>query len=360
MGRRHDEAGPPPPLASPPTRRTLDRESADWGIMLRSLMVIWAVGATFFLVVLVAGHPAANGRNVLFGIDVIAFAVLAILLVGRDQLPTWTPDVCAYLLYLVVGGVVFAFQDRNSAYAFFYLWLSVHSFYFLPWRRAAPQVAFIAIDYAITLLALPGSGFPLLRWAVTVLTTMVICTLVALLRSRVDALVTRLAELARTDPLTGLPNRRAYDDLLGIEMARSDRTGRPFALAIGDIDHFKSVNDRFGHPTGDTVHRQVADRLRTTERRVDVAARLGGEEFALILPDTDIHGALAAVERIRHAVADGLIDVPMYVTMSFGIACYPCDGPDAATLFRAADRALLAAKAAGRNRTVVWAPPVSR
>src|SRR4051812_19988988 len=94
-----------------PRRETPDRPRADWDIMLRSLTILWALGAAFFLLVLVTSHPASPGaRTVLWFIDVIGLAVLGLLVVGRDRLPTWTPDVCAYLLYLVVGGIVFAFQ----------------------------------------------------------------------------------------------------------------------------------------------------------------------------------------------------------------------------------------------------------
>lgn len=323
--------------------------------MLRSLTVLWALGAAFFVLALVTSPPSTPGaRTVLWCIDVIGLAVLGLLVVGRERLPTWTPDVCAYLLYLVVGGVVFAFQEPNSPFAFFYLWLSVHSFYFLPWRRAAPQVAFIAIDYAVSLSAMPGPEFPYLRWAITVLTTAVICTLVALLKARVDALVGRLAAVARTDSLTDLYNRRAYDELVEVELARAERTGKPLSLILGDLDHFKRVNDRFGHPTGDAVLRRVAAQLVKTERLTDVAARLGGEEFALLLPDTDAQGAFLVAERMRAAIRSTFHEGPLPVTMSFGIASYPDDGDDADTLFRAADGALLAAKAAGRDQAIVY------
>lgn len=342
-------------------RPALDRHSADWGIMVRSLTVLWAMGAGFFVLVLVTTQSGSPGaRTVLWCIDVIGVAVLGLLLVGRDRLPTWTPDVCAYLLYLVVGGVIFAFQKPDSPFAFCYLWLSVHSFYFLPWRRAAPQVAFIAVDYAVSLSAMPGADFPYLRWAITVLTTAVICTLVALLKARVDALVTRLAAVARTDALTDLYNRRAYDEMVEVEIARADRSGRPLALVLGDLDHFKRVNDRFGHPTGDAVLRRVAAQLVKTERLTDVAARLGGEEFALLLPDTDCESAFLVAERMRSAIRSTFHDGPLPVTMSFGIACYPDDGDDAAGLFLAADRALLAAKAAGRDRAVICSRDVRR
>ncbi len=344
-----------------PRRQTLDRNSADWGIMLRSLTALWGLGGASFILVLLTNHPQSPGaKTVLWCINIIGLAVLGLLVVARDRLPTWTPDLCAYLLYLVVGGVIFAFQKPDSPFAFFYLWLSVHAFYFLPWRRAAPQVVFIAVDYAVSLAAMPGSSFPYMRWAITVMTTAVICTLVALLKARVDALVTRLGEVARTDALTSLYNRRAYDEFVLVEIARADRTGKPLSLVIADLDHFKWVNDRFGHPTGDAVLRRVAAQLVKTGRLTDVAARLGGEEFAVLLPDTDTESALVVAERMRTAIRTTFRDNPLPVTMSFGIASYPDDGGDAETLFRAADGALLAAKAAGRDQAVVFSRGVKR
>jgi diguanylate cyclase (GGDEF)-like protein len=322
--------------------------------MLRSLMVIWAVGATFFLAVLLIGNPPPGSAAILASSDIVAFAVLGMLSLGRDRLPRWTPDLCAYLLYVALGGIILTYQDPVSPYAFLYLWLAVHSFYFLPWRRALPQVPFIAVTYAFFLWAIPGPTFPSLFWAVTVLTAVVICTLVALLRARVDALVSRLREVARTDPLTGLRNRRAYDELIELEIARSRRTGRPFALVVGDLDHFKRVNDRFGHPTGDIALRRVAAELDNAGRRTDSVARLGGEEFALLFTETDADAAYVVAERVRLAITRAFRRDRFRMTMSFGIACFPDDGDDSLTLFQAADAALLAAKAKGRDRTVIY------
>jgi diguanylate cyclase (GGDEF)-like protein len=349
-----------------PTRRgrdDLDRDSVDWEIMLRSLMVVWGVGATFFLVMLVVSPPPLAAANQLRGIGVIGFALLGMLYAGRERLPRWTPDVCAYVLYLAVGGIIVIYQDVETPYGFFYLWLSVHAFYFLPWRRAAPQVAFIAVDYAVCLLVIPGPHFPLMRWTITILTIVVTCTMVALLRQRVIALVGRLTDAARVDPLTGLRNRRAYDEAIAAEMARSDRSGQPFALVLGDIDHFKRINDEYGHPVGDEVLCRVASELLHSERKVDVAARLGGEEFALVLPNTDAVGACIVSERMRRNLRAAFLDGIPAVTMSFGVACYPADGDDPASLFKSADAALLSAKRNGRNQSVLYsslgADPVS-
>ena len=345
-------------VGSGPDRGALRRGDPDWGIMLRSLVAMWGICAVFFLLVLLTTRPPGGARTALLCADIIGFVLLGIVMAGRDRLPSWTPDVCAYLLYLVVGAMITGYQDPDSPYAKAYLWLVVHAFYFLPWRRAAPQVAFIAVNYAVSLIAMPGNVFPFQRWAIMVLTTVVICTLVALLRARVDALVARLGDAARTDPLTGLRNRRGYEEVLDLEIARSDRTGQAFSLIVGDIDHFKNVNDELGHPVGDRVLKRVAAELASTGRRMDSVARIGGEEFALILPATDPEGAYLLAERLRLNVGRAFRRNPVPVTMSFGNAGYPEDGDDADGLFSAADAALLLAKTLGRDRAVVYSRSV--
>lgn len=326
--------------------------------MLGSLIAIWATCAALFLCVVLAGGPRPDIAASLRWITLISFSVLAILVVGRDRLPAWAPDLCAYLLITIVGWLVVTYRDPASPWSFVYLWLSVHSFYFLPWRRAAPQVAYVGLNYAISLRAVaafaPGVPFPLARWVITVATTVVICTTVALLRRDIDRLVRTLSGMATTDVLTGLLNRRAYDELIEVEIARSDRAGQPLTLVLGDLDHFKAVNDRLGHRAGDAVLRRVGEHLLRSGRRTDIAARLGGEEFALLLPATDTRGGFLVAERVRLTLNARVPGGATPVTMSFGVATYPDDAADAGALFAAADAALMVAKAQGRDRSVSY------
>ncbi|HTB81097.1 MAG TPA: diguanylate cyclase [Opitutaceae bacterium] len=165
-----------------------------------------------------------------------------------------------------------------------------------------------------------------------------------------------LHELATHDQLTGLFNRREFDRLLIEEVDRSRRFGRPFALVLGDIDHFKAVNDRHGHQAGDVVLREVAARLTGELRSVDRLARFGGEEMAMILMETDRATALETARRAGAALERAPIaaggDVNLRTTMSFGVAVMPQDADSAEALVAAADKALYAAKARGRNCTV--------
>jgi diguanylate cyclase len=173
-------------------------------------------------------------------------------------------------------------------------------------------------------------------------------------------LVVNLRKLASHDELTGLYNRRAMDDLLKEETDRHQRYGRPAALVMLDVDHFKSINDSYGHLVGDDVLRWLAQLLRDTIRTADIPARYGGEELAIILPEVNSRQALGMAERVRGRVAacpftsrgrDGsAIQIP--ITVSLGVASLPDDALSAAALIAAADRGLYAAKHGGRNRAV--------
>jgi diguanylate cyclase (GGDEF)-like protein len=166
----------------------------------------------------------------------------------------------------------------------------------------------------------------------------------------------RLVRQARTDPLTGLPHHGTFHRQLDEEIARTARFGSVLSLAVIDIDHFKTVNDAHGHEVGDATLRAVAARLAAHARVVDLAARVGGEEFGWLMPGTPLAGARAAAERFRSAVAGEGFGPVVNLTVSVGVAQLEDLDRDGSALFRRADAALYAAKAAGRDRTMAAEP----
>ncbi len=162
----------------------------------------------------------------------------------------------------------------------------------------------------------------------------------------------RLAHLAETDPLTGIPNRRAFTTRLQEELARAMRHGHPLTLALVDVDEFKPVNDRFGHERGDRLLQELASRLHVLLRSGDLLCRIGGDEFAVLLPETGEKAAAETLERLRQAVSSTSL-AGLDVTVTIGGAVTGDGTSSGSGLLRAADRALYAGKAQGRDVAVV-------
>jgi diguanylate cyclase (GGDEF)-like protein len=157
--------------------------------------------------------------------------------------------------------------------------------------------------------------------------------------------------LSAVDDLTGLFTRTTFFNALEREIARSDRSGRAFCLVMLDLDDLKAVNDRHGHQAGDSLLQAVAECVRSGVRRIDVAARYGGDEFIALLPETDPTGGWVLAEKIRLGVAERAISgSELRPTVSVGVVSYPLDGRSADTLMIAADRAMYASKRGGKNR----------
>jgi diguanylate cyclase (GGDEF)-like protein/PAS domain S-box-containing protein len=174
-------------------------------------------------------------------------------------------------------------------------------------------------------------------------------------------------QAAFCDHLTSLANRRAFFEAAELELDRAAHSPRPLALIVFDADHFKRINDRHGHPAGDRVLCDLANALRDTFRAVDTVARLGGEEFAVLLPSSGIEQALASAERLRAQVATRLVavdGVEIAYTVSAGVAVLDSgaggiDGLSIDALIKRADEALYLAKSHGRNRVAAWTPELS-
>ena len=173
-----------------------------------------------------------------------------------------------------------------------------------------------------------------------------------LLRARLD----QGMEHAITDPLTGLHNRRYMESHLGTLVSQATQSGQTLSILVADIDYFKKVNDTYGHDAGDNVLREFATRLRRNTRGIDLACRLGGEEFVIIMPDTELQRALQVAERLRSCIAlepfQVNAEIALEVTASVGVSTLECREDTPETLFKRADTALYSAKRSGRNRVV--------
>jgi two-component system cell cycle response regulator len=166
-------------------------------------------------------------------------------------------------------------------------------------------------------------------------------------------------ELSITDPLTGLHNRRYMEGHLRTLVKEAVQSGRPLSLLLADIDFFKAVNDTYGHDGGDAVLREFAARFRRNTRGIDLACRMGGEEFVIIMPETDLNSAFNVAERLRRCIAAEPFQINAEtrarITASVGVAALESTADTHETLFKRADRALYAAKRDGRNRVVAEA-----
>jgi diguanylate cyclase (GGDEF)-like protein/putative nucleotidyltransferase with HDIG domain len=240
-----------------------------------------------------------------------------------------------------------------------YVWLGLFAAYFFRPREAAAQLAFMAGAYLAVLVAIAPSGVVAAGWLTLVAVLFPAAGVLRAVRDGVTQLVNRLAEAALTDTLTGLKNRLALDRELHTEVERALRSGEPLSVVIGDLDYFKSVNDRLGHQAGDEALVRAAQVLLRHRRAGDTIARTGGEEFTILLPGATEHEAYLVSERMRTAVEREFLDDPAVLTFSFGIATYPDHGRSADAVLEAADQALYAAKALGRNRCVIVNPEIS-
>jgi len=284
---------------------------------------------------------------------VVVIMTATLLLVG-PRLPRWALALLGPL-GVVLTSYAMAMQpgpmDTAVLYALPVLWTTL----FFGRRGAVAIVACVAVGHAFAVMSQPPGGDYPGRWVDVMVMAIGIATVVSALERRNAELMRSLAGEARTDPLTGLLNRRGFDEQATLALAHARRDLMATALVAFDIDHFKAINDAWGHEAGDRVLARIGEVLRAEAREIDVIARRGGEEFAVLLPNTDEAGADAFAERVRSALADG---APVFgsgpVRISAGVAA-DGDSGDVRALLAAADVALYEAKRSGRDRVVVFA-----
>ena len=334
-------------------------EPAAWAVLLNGVSVAGATVCLYQLVATLEGRPVGRAARALqlavLGVSPLAGFVSSIL----------HPATQALSLLLLIAAMARAF---------------------LAARRGDPEAGLVARGFLVLNVCLVASllpafgveklppGLPILGFAVLFLASARSLNdrsrrehreLEALkrdLEGRVEERTSDLreanrllAEASHTDPLTGLPNRRAFLPEADGALERSRRSGKPVSVAIGDLDRFKRINDTRGHAAGDRALVAVAAAIRAGVRNQDAVARWGGEEFVVLLPDTDLAGAAHVAEKLRAAVAALPVtfdDEPMALTVSFGVAQQVPGAPFDRTL-AAADRALYRAKEEGRDRVVL-------
>jgi diguanylate cyclase (GGDEF)-like protein/putative nucleotidyltransferase with HDIG domain len=327
--------------------------SLETGVMAKALSGLFAAGATLSLLSVLLPHNARASAIGLLTVVGTAYVIAAWLYSRADTVAPSTLRLALYSGTAHITAVAYFSAEHPSPLIFFYLWVFLYGAYFFTRRQTLAQVAFVAACYAsILVLHHPPSGFAP-WWLVGMGSLSIAAILIGAMRTRAEQLIDRLYETARTDPLTQLLNRRGFRELLDLELERARRSHLQMAVLAGDVDHYKQVNDRSGHHMGDAALRRVAQVLERCKRQVDVAARVGGEEFALILPDTDEHGAYVFAERVRLDVEAEFAGDAVPITISFGVATYPHRGETAGAILRAGDDALYGAKEDGRNCTVL-------
>ncbi len=314
--------------------------------------------------------------RVVFGANIVFHPVMFVI-IRKHLLPQHIIDTCCLLFAAAICAGCMALRLYFPAYGAnidlkpLYLWIPVIYVFAFTLRghkaSLAISLAILALFLAISLPYLihhsgqPDGNFTIQLHAVS-------AVLVAALyffssyqhRLQIAQLtVDDLERLANTDELTRLPNRRRISEAVESELARFARYGRTFAMILVDLDHFKDVNDRFGHRVGDFALLALATRTRETLRDVDILGRWGGEEFFIILPETGLEGGLRRAEALCAHVAAQPLFGELVTTISCGVTSVGA-GDTAGTLFQRADVALYAAKQRGRNRAECVAPQGTR
>ena len=252
----------------------------------------------------------------------------------------------------IISGLNLITRDASTGSQLFYLWPVLYAANFLSRRATYVNIAFVLAGEATVLVVVLGVEDAAPDWAAMALALSMTAVMVVTLRDRADLLLRRLEGQALADPLTGLANRRSFDEELERAGRWTARTGRPLAVITIDVDHFKTINDTWGHAVGDRALQAVADALRSVAEQTDVAARLGGDEFVMLMR-TDRRGALRTAEALRAQVAavGALPSGPP--RLSIGVAVLPDHADTVEDLVGASDTALYDAKTGGRGRIAV-------
>jgi diguanylate cyclase (GGDEF)-like protein len=311
--------------------------------------LLFGSGAVTLAGVLAAPDPDTSDHPALVACAGVYALLAVVLLLWRRPPRAVLHAICPAGTLAVTAAVAFA--QPIGLTPSFYLWPMLVAGYFLGRREVAANLALAAVACAVALALWVEPGLRAAMFVAVLAIAGVATAVVVVLREQVLSLVLRLRLLATHDSLTGALTRGAFEQRIDAELARAQRSANPLSLVIFDVDHFKAINDSFGHAAGDAALRGIGDIVAAGRRRSDVFGRLGGEEFGLLLPDTDIAGAAAVADKLRRRLA---APAPgrRPLTVSFGVAQVHTGASSTRAVFADADRALYAAKRAGRDRVM--------
>ncbi len=339
-------------------RTRAQSEIATPSYMWNVAAILFAVGATIGALALLAPHPEAFNDKALWTSVAFTYLGSGLCALAANHLPAWPLHIVVAIAILAITGAAYATSDPSGFYALYNVWIGLFAVFFFSRRAAVGYLVGIGVAYAALLIHFDTSS-GLARWITGVGTICLGAFMIDSLLGRVrkiaddnadiaaerEGLMATLAEVARTDDLTGLANRRAWGETLERELKRAARDDAPLCVGIVDLDHFKEFNDRNGHLAGDRLLKQLAAGWNGELRASDFLARYGGEEFALALPGCSLEDAVVITERLRAAT-------PAQETASAGIVLW--DGEESGEeLVGRADAALYEAKHRGRDRIVV-------
>jgi diguanylate cyclase (GGDEF)-like protein len=332
-------------MAKPGLRLPTPQEvHGDTSLIARVIAVLYAAGAVLVTVSLLLPHPSDSNDGAILAIAATAATVATLLLLAAPRLPSWLLQVTIGLGSVLISLCVY-FAGQPSAYVAMFIWVLLASGFFFPGRRTALQVAWLLTIYGIVLFSISDAGYsPVTRLLLTAIAYGTAAAVVSWLSESINRRVEVSESRARTDPLTGIANRRWLDEELTRELAWAKRHRAPLCAALIDIDDLKVYNDRHGHLAGDHLIVSAVRAWRKAIRPSDFLARVGGDEFMLLMPDCSAESAEGVLGRIRESTPDE-------TSCSAGLARW--DGVEGALeLFNRADSALYAAKHGRGDRTV--------
>ena len=328
--------------------------NAVYSVRLNRRLIAYTAAAMYGGGVLVDGIEALlpGGPSIALAPGVIAVVVVTFLLTVGPRLPRGVLFPLGPIGALLIGSALATSPGPGDG-AVLYMWPVLWTAFFFGRRGAIAIVACVAVAHGFALLSLPAaSRFPA-RWVDVMFSVSIVAAVVEVLAGSNEKLLGRLLGESRTDQLTGLLNRRGLEEPAALELAHARRDRQPIAVVAIDIDYFKRVNDEWGHKTGDRVLAHLGALLQDQCREIDVVARVGGEEFVVLLPGCDSADAETQMQRVRAALAAGSPAGLPVVRVSAGIAAAvaPANIED---LILRADSALYAAKRGGRDRIVIF------